>query len=230
MFSGIIQRMGSVRAIRPPAAKPSAATLAAALDLEAPDLLRDVSVGTSIAVNGVCLTLTALHEGVASFDIIPETWRRTNLSDLQPGDLVNLETSLRAGQPIDGHFVQGHVDGCGLIERIERGGGEYKLWIRVDADLTPYLVRKGSIAVDGVSLTMVDLGQTCFSVALIPTTLERTNLGRRQAGQRVNLETDILARIVVSRLDALCDAGRLSPPPAGRGVTWDQLRECGFVT
>jgi riboflavin synthase len=140
---------------------------------------------------------------------------------------VNLERSLRVGDPLDGHFVQGHVEGVGVVERVERGAGEWKLWVRVDAALIAPLVPKGSVAVDGTSLTLVDVATETFSVALVPTTRERTVLGRRGPGDRVNIETDILARLVLHRL-----RGVVARPDAstGHGVDWDTLREAGYMT
>ncbi len=183
-------------------------------------LAEDLPLGASVAVNGVCLTVADLAGESGSFDVVPETWQATALKGLRPRTPVNLERSLQVGDRIDGHFVQGHVDGVGTVAQIERTAGEWKLWVRAAAEILTYVVPKGSIAVDGTSLTIVDYLSDRFSVALIPTTLDETVLGRRQPGDEVNLETDILARIIVRRLDALRAAG---------GITVDQLREGGFV-
>jgi riboflavin synthase len=196
------------------------------LDISAETLLSGVPLGASVAVNGVCLTLAEQNGPIGGFDVIPETWRLTNLSQLSQGDWVNLERSLRVGDRIDGHFVQGHVDGVGTVERIERGG-EWRVLLRADEALARFIVRKGSIALDGVSLTVVDAAGGQFSVALIPTTLERTTLGALRVGGRVNIETDILARMIVARVDALLSG---AASEQRRGVTKELLRQSGFAS
>jgi riboflavin synthase len=222
MFAGIVEDLCKVVAARPGAhAKAAEARLA----VELGELMADLRPGASVAINGVCLTLAERDGSVGTFDVVPETWRLTNLQYLRAGDLVNVERSLRVGDRLDGHFVQGHVDGVGKIDRIQRERGEYKIWIRVATALRPYIARKGSVAVDGVSLTVVDVEQDRFSVVLIPTTLTRTVLGRRQPGAAVNIETDILARLIVSRLEQLRGEGA-----AVRGaLTWEHLQESGFL-
>lgn len=225
MFAGIVEAVGKVVALTPPRASTSTRTDAARIEIDMPGLLDGLATGASIAVNGACLTLAGTRGSVASFDVVPETLRRTNLQFLSAGDSVNLERSLRLGDRLDGHFVQGHIDGLGAVERVDRGGGECKLWIKADATLAPYLVPKGSVAVDGTSLTLVDVSGPRFSVVLVPTTLERTLLGRRRSGDRVNLETDLIARLVVQRL---YDSGLI--PPAPDGINMQNLRDAGFVS
>lgn len=231
MFAGIVEHVGTVVGIeragsaREGGAGGDAAKGNVRLDVELGELADGLALGASVAVNGVCLTLAALSGRQGGFDVIPETWRATNLSRLGSGDAVNLERSLRTGDRIDGHFVQGHVDAVGEVRRVDRGGGEWMLWMRVPRPLMRYIVRKGSIAIDGVSLTVVQTQQDAFSVALIPTTLERTVLGKRRAGDAVNIETDILARLVVDRLE-----GMLGGDSRADGVTIEKLREFGFVT
>ncbi len=217
MFTGIVERVCKVRGARPSEA-------AVRLEIELAELLDGLRLGASVAINGVCLTLAERHGVNGTFDVVPETWRGTNLSTLRQGDLVNAERSLQVGDRLDGHFVQGHVDGIGKIDRLERESGEYKVWISVDAALLPYLIRKGSVTIDGTSLTIVDVESERFSVALIPTTLEQTVLRFRQPGDGVNIETDILSRVIVSRLEAL-SAG---PGSEGHGLTWERLLESGF--
>jgi riboflavin synthase len=222
MFTGIIQHVGRVvRASASPRAIGAGTAHTLAIDIG--PLAEALPLGASIAVNGACLTAAALERTVARFDVVPETWRRTTLGELRVGDAVNLERSLRVGDALDGHFVQGHVDALGRVERVDRTGGEWKLWIRCDAEPLRDMVPKGSIAIDGVSLTLVDVEDARFSVALVPTTLERTVLGKRQPGQRVNLETDILARIVRRQLSLM--GGAASPS----GVTWGLLAEHGLA-
>jgi riboflavin synthase alpha subunit len=150
-----------------------------------------VAPGASVAVNGVCLT--ALGGNGFAFDVIPETLSRTTLGKLRPGARVNLERALGAGARLDGHIVQGHVDGIGVVESLSRMAGAVTLVVRAPG-VMDQIVPKGSIAVDGVSLTVVDVENGRFSVALIPTTLRITTLGRLRKGDRVNIETDVLAK------------------------------------
>jgi riboflavin synthase len=223
VFTGIVQHIGTVKSVSGRARRGPDAGDAYRLTIALGPLADGLPHGASVAINGVCLTLADADGSGGAFDVIPETWQRTTLADLQANDPVNLERSLRVGDALDGHFVQGHVDAVGRVDRIDRAGGAWKLWIAAPAELAPYVVAKGSIALDGTSLTIVDAETERFSVALIPTTLADTVLGRRQPGDRVNIETDILARLIVNRLAQL-DAGL-----ATGGVTWDRLRDAGFV-
>lgn len=157
-------------------------------------------IGDSIAVNGCCLTVVELQGGELSFEAGPETLQRTNLGRLQAGDAVNLETSLKLGDQLGGHLVTGHIDAVGRLERRDDDGQWSTMWFEVPNDLTRQMASKGSVAVDGVSLTLVDVERRRFSVALIPHTLEITTLGRRRPGDEVNLETDVLAKYVERQL------------------------------
>lgn len=156
--------------------------------------------GASIAVNGCCLTVVAIKGDLLSFDAGSETLSRTNLGSLKPGDRVNLETALRLGDEVGGHLVSGHIDGLGAVDAREDDGEWTKMWFRAPADLMRQMASKGSIAVDGVSLTLVDVTNDRFSVALIPHTLAATTLGLRNVGDAVNLETDLLAKYVERQL------------------------------
>ena len=225
MFSGIIEAVGKVVGLRAAPVGRSAAT-ATRLEIEAGTLFDELRDGASVAVNGACLTLADRRDAVVGFDVIPETWQRTTLQFLKVGDAVNLERSLRIGDRLDGHFVQGHVDGVGTVDRIERQAGEVKLWVVADAECMPYVVHKGAIALDGTSLTVVDVADNRFSVALIPITLERTTLGQCRPGRKVNIETDIFARVVLARLEGL---GRGEQVASAGGITWDRLREAGYL-
>lgn len=151
-------------------------------------------VGDSIAVNGACLTITALSEGQFCVDVTPETLRRTNLGDATSGELVNLEPALAYGGKVGGHLVQGHVDVVGMISEVIPEGNSYVITIHAPREITRYLVEKGFITVDGISLTVVTLSDTQFTIAVIPYTYENTTLGERKSGDRVNLEVDILAK------------------------------------
>lgn len=226
MFTGIIEHVGSVRRLQVAA---TAAAGARRLALDLGPLVNGLAPGASVAVNGACLTLAESQGSVGSFDVIPETWQRTNLSRLRVGDPVNLERSLRLGDRLDGHFVQGHVDGTAVVERVDRAGGDWKLWMTMPPELMPFLVPKGSIALDGASLTLVDVTERACSVALVPTTLARTTLSKLAPGDIVNVETDLLARLVVARLAALSGEAAMPTATAATGLTWERLRESGFA-
>lgn len=195
MFTGLIADLGSVTELAPDGEK--GATLGIATRLAS-----ELRAGDSIAVNGVCLTATDVHaEGFAAV-AMAETLRRSSLSSLQPGSQVNLELALRAEDRLGGHVVQGHVDGAGTIREIRADGIARVLSIECEPEVLRYLVAKGSIAVDGVSLTVSALHEDGFEVSLIPETLRRTNLGRMAVGERVNLEADVLAKHVERLLEA----------------------------
>jgi riboflavin synthase len=194
MFTGLIADLGCVKSIESDA---DGATLEIATALAG-----GLAEGDSVAVNGVCLTATAIDAGAFRAQAMQETLRRSSLRRLRPGSRVNLELALRADGRIGGHIVQGHVDGTGTIVGEREEGFSRVLEIDVDAELARYLVEKGSVALDGVSLTVSELRDGGFSVSLIPETLIRTNLGQAQVGDRVNLEVDILAKHVERLLKA----------------------------
>ena len=152
--------------------------------------------GDSVAVEGVCLTVVDGTSKTLAFDVVPETLARSTLGGLQPDDDVNLEPALRAGEPLGGHIVQGHVDGVGTVRSLEREGDDTRLWVDAPEDLLRYCVEKGSIGVSGVSLTIADLDERGFAAALVPHTLAATNLGALSVGDSVNLEVDLLAKYV----------------------------------
>ncbi|QDT53152.1 Riboflavin synthase [Caulifigura coniformis] len=192
MFTGLVEGLGTVRGSLPAGSgqrlviEPPAELLAGGLP----------QLGDSIAVNGCCLTIVDLGGGQWSFDVGEESLNRTNLGELTPGDVVNLERALAVGQRLGGHFVQGHIDGRGTVASIEPDGEWITMRFRLPAALGRYLVEKGSIAIDGVSLTVVEALPEEFSVMLIPHTLAATTLGRRKVGDTVNLEVDLLAKYV----------------------------------
>jgi riboflavin synthase alpha subunit len=152
------------------------------------------ALGDSISVSGCCLTVTAADDGALEFDAVPETIARTTLGSLEPGVEVNLEPALRAGEPLGGHFVQGHVDGRGRVGALEREGDGARLRVQLAHELQRYCVEKGSIALDGVSLTIAALGDDGVEIALVPFTLEHTTLGGLAPGDEVNVEVDLLAK------------------------------------
>lgn len=194
MFTGLVEGLGTVRTVIPE-------TAGIRLEIAPPELPilgpHDVcQIGDSIAINGCCLTVIAIQDGTWAFQAGEETLSKTNIGRLQPGDGVNLERSLPVSARLGGHFVQGHVDGVGTVDRIEQDGDWVTMWFRVPSSLTAVMVPKGSVAIDGVSLTLVNVEPERFSIALIPHTLDVTTLGRRAVGDAVNIETDILGKYV----------------------------------
>lgn len=188
MFTGLVQDLGSVVAIEA-TADGSRLVLRTALTPQIAD-------GDSVAVNGVCLTATRIEDGAFAADAMNETLRRTSLGELIAGETVNLELALRADQRLGGHIMQGHVDAIGRVQEVREDGFARIITVRPAADLLRYVVEKGSIAVDGVSLTVARVDEHSFDVSLIPETLERTNLGTAEPGRTVNLEVDIVAKYV----------------------------------
>jgi riboflavin synthase len=172
------------------------------LTVAAPATAAAAELGDSVAIDGVCLTVVALDGGTLSFDAVPETLARTALSSLDRDSRVNLEPALRAGDPLGGHYVQGHVDGVGTVRSLEPEGAGKRIWIETPVDLLRYVVEKGSIAVQGASLTVAATDGAGFAVALIPHTLEVTTLGALTPGDRVNLEVDVLAKYVEKLIKA----------------------------
>jgi len=189
VFTGIVRERGRVAAV-------DGGGGGVRLTVEAPATAPGVVVGDSVAVNGVCLTAVEAGNGTLAFDAVPETLARTSLGRLEPGVPVNLEPALRAGDPLGGHVMQGHVDGLARVRSVEPEGDGRRIWIDAAPDLLRYTVEKGSIAVDGVSLTVAALDDDGFAVALIPHTLAETTLGELTAGDDVNLEVDVLAKYV----------------------------------
>lgn len=189
MFTGLVEALGTVaaRTTEGPGDR---------LEVICPDIAPELVPGESVAVNGACLTVVARDEKSFHFQVGPESLRRTNLGELVPGDWVNLERSLRLSDRLGGHFVQGHIDGVGSIDQRLPQGEWVMVWFRCPQALAAQMVPKGSVAVDGISLTLVDVEAERFSVALIPHTLAHTTLGLKQPGAAVNLETDLLAKYV----------------------------------
>jgi riboflavin synthase len=200
VFTGIVEAVGSVAGLR------SGATLTR-IEIEAPGLAGAVAVGDSVAVNGACLTVAAAGGSRVSFDAVAETLARTSLGELRVGARVNLERALRADGRLDGHIVQGHVDGTGTLRALDRDGDDVRLHVDCGPEVADYLVPKGSVAIDGVSLTVVSARADGFDVALIPHTLAVTTLGERRPGDRVNLEADVLGKYVRRYLERLLPRG-----------------------
>jgi riboflavin synthase len=191
MFTGIVRELGTVEAFD-----------GSRLVVAAPETAASAAVGDSVAVVGVCLTVVANEDGRLAFDAVPETLSRTALGGLQPGDAVNVEPSLRVGDPLGGHVVQGHVDAVGRVRSVTPEGDGRRAWVDAPDAVVRYCIEKGSIAVDGVSLTVAAFDDEGFEVALIPHTLGVTTLGRLEPGDEVNLEADVLGKVVERLLAA----------------------------
>ncbi|MQA86207.1 MAG: riboflavin synthase [Streptosporangiales bacterium] len=189
MFTGIVEELGEVVAVEP-------RDDWALLTLRSPMVVQDAKPGDSVAVNGVCLTVVDVAGELFSADVVKETLSRSSLGELVPGSSVNLERPLRFDGRLGGHLVQGHVDGTGRILSREQGGQWEVVRISLPAELARYVVPKGSVAVDGVSLTVVDVDDDAFTVSLIPATLRLTVLGSKAPGELVNLEVDVIAKYV----------------------------------
>ncbi|MHB1036412.1 MAG: riboflavin synthase [Pirellulales bacterium] len=194
MFSGIVEVLATLAEVRdePPGKR---------LIVREPTVAAETALGDSIALNGCCLTVVAVEADTIAFEAGPETLKRTNLGELVAGSPVNLERALKLDARLGGHFVTGHIDGVGILDRRQDDRDWSTFWFRFPKDLGRQMVSKGSIAVDGVSLTLVDVEAERFSVALIPHTLSVTTLGRLTLGGRVNLETDLLAKHVQKLLE-----------------------------
>jgi len=212
LFTGLIEEVGVVRLIQKSAVN--------RLEISSKTVSTGVSVGDSVAINGVCLTVTSYRPGIMAFDFVRETALRTTLGDLQTGDLVNLESSLKAGESLGGHFVLGHVDSTCIVKSVRNLGESREITFTADADILQLVVEKGSIAIDGISLTIADCNEFGFTVALIPHSLDNTTLKNKRTGDRVNIETDILGKYVYK----LVSGNRNES-----GVTMDLLRQNGFI-
>lgn len=185
MFTGIVEELGTVAEMREGGLRIRAATV-----------LADAKIGDSICINGVCLTVTSIEGDIFNVDTVPETLRRTNLGDLRAGSVVNLERALLPSTRMGGHFVQGHIEGTATLVDITADGEAWMLRFETPAEIVRYIVEKGFITIDGISLTVVSRDPSSFTITVIPHTWSHTNLGTRSVGDRVNLETDILAKYV----------------------------------
>lgn len=210
MFTGIIEEMGTVRRLNQ---SPNRCEL----ELSASKVLEGTQIGDSIAVNGVCLTVIRLGEEHFTADVMPETLRRSNLGQLKPGSKVNLERAMAANGRFGGHIVAGHIDGTGKILAMQPEGNAVLVTISATPELLRYVVEKGSIAIDGISLTVAKVSRTDFTVSLIPHTGEETTLLKHRPGEIVNLETDIIGKYVEKLMQ-----------PKSNGVTMELLQQNGF--
>lgn len=195
MFTGIIEEVGTVLGIRRGAKS-------LVLDISADNILADVRIGDSIAVNGVCLTATSVNNNSFTADVMPETLSRSSLADLKSGSHVNLERAMAANGRFGGHIVSGHIDGTGTIKRIRKDDNAVRYEISADRTILKYIVEKGSVTIDGISLTVTEVSEKSFSVSVIPHTLSVTILGEKSVGSIVNLENDIIGKYVEKLLFA----------------------------
>ncbi len=189
MFTGIVREVGTVAAV-------DGNTQGIQLRIAARETASSAAIGDSIAIDGICLTAERIDDGIIVFHAVEETLSRTSLGGLRAGSEVNVEPALRAGEPLGGHFVQGHVDGVGRVRAVEAAGAGVRVVVEAPAELLRYCVEKGSIVVDGVSLTIAELSSGAFGVALVPHTLTATTLSALAPGSAVNLEVDLLAKYV----------------------------------
>lgn len=198
MFTGIVEGTGIVKSISK--IKAANRTADKRIEIDLGKLSKGLREGDSVSINGTCLTATSILKNTAFFEVVKETTKRTSLGLLNAGDRVNLERSLRINDRIEGHIVLGHIDGIGKIEDIVKVPSETKVWIRVNKQIASLLVPKGSIAVDGISFTIVDVTDAAFSIALVPHTLAVTTFKSKKKGEKVNIEVDILSKYVAKLL------------------------------
>ena len=217
MFTGIIEEVGALERLA-----------GGEIAIRAKKVLEDVALGDSIAVNGICLTVT--HFDAAHFvaDVMPETVRRTSLAELKRGSRVNLERALTLKSRLGGHIVSGHIDGAGTIAAMQEEGNAVLLTVRASTSILRYIVEKGSVALDGISLTVAHVGAADFTVSLIPHTREITNLREKRMGSRLNIETDILGKYVEKLFPGARTKGENDAPKSAGGLTMDFLRQQGF--
>jgi riboflavin synthase len=211
MFTGIIEQIGKVTAVRK-------GTQSLQLWVHCAEAFDDVHIGDSVAINGACLTVTVINRSDFCFDAVPETVQRTNLQYLHPGSPVNLERAMLSSSRFGGHMVQGHIDGTGILQSIEKRDNARVATVGCNADLLRYMIPKGSVALDGISLTIAEVTAKCFTMWIIPHTWENTALRYRKVGDVLNIETDMIARYVERFL-----------MNARKPLTMSSLEEMGFL-
>jgi riboflavin synthase len=220
MFTGIVQTTAKILDSIP-------TLVGRRLTVERGELKGTIVHGDSVCVSGVCLTAVEISDTTLSFDVIHETLMKTSIGRLAVGDAVNLEPAVTPNQPMGGHFMQGHVDGLAVIDALHTDDGQWRITLKPEAGaegLMDYIIPRGSVAIDGVSLTLARVASDCFDVALIPTTLKLTTLADRSVGDVVNIEADILAKTIVHQMERLRVKSDNQQP-----ITMDLLRQAGFV-
>jgi len=195
LFTGIVEGVGKVLDIKKNTKNRSAIQMTVDLGKNS----KDLKLGQSVALNGVCLTVIKIDKSKCSFEMIEETTKKTDLGNIKVGGIVNVERSLKVGERLEGHFVLGHVDGVGTISKIEKKPKEVQFWFEVPKNLARFVVQKGSIAIDGISLTVVDVKKNLASVCLIPHTIDVTNFSTKKIGDKINIETDILGKYLLKQ-------------------------------
>ena len=213
MFTGLIEAVCKVKSVRR-----SGGAMLLAIDLG--NLADECKVGDSIAVNGVCLTITRLEGSAGFFDVSAETLSKSTLDTLSPSSEVNIERAVKATDRFGGHFVQGHVDGAATVKAIDKQGKFAEMKFSAEAELLDAMVVKGSVAVDGISLTIAGIEKDSFSIALIPETLNKTTFGKVKIGDKVNIETDIIVKTIKRQLEKIL--------PQGEPLTAERLKGLGF--
>jgi len=193
MFTGIITSTGKIKKIEKNTKNRSSIKVSVDLGKDS----KGLKIGQSVALNGVCLSATKISKNVCTFEMIDETMKKTDLGNLKVGSIINVERSLKLGERLEGHFVLGHVDGVAKIEKIEKKPKEVKVWFKIPNNLKKYVVKKGSIALDGISLTVVDVKNNLGSVCLIPHTIQITNFKTKKIGDTLNIETDVLGKYIL---------------------------------
>ena len=194
MFTGIITGTGKIKKIEKNTKNRSAIKVSVDLGKNS----KGLKIGQSVSLNGVCLSATKISKNLCMFEMIDETMKKTDLGNLKVGSLINIERSLKIGERLEGHFVLGHVDGVATITKIEQKPKEVKVWFKIPKKLVKYVVEKGSIALDGISLTVVDTKNDLASVCLIPHTVEITNFKTKKIGDKLNIETDVLGKYILN--------------------------------
>lgn len=221
MFTGLVECIGRVSAV-------AAAGDVRRIDIEAPLIAPELRRGDSVSVSGVCCTVVSCGGRGFAFEIMPETRGRTTLGDLISGAPVNLERAMRLGSRLDGHIVSGHIDGLGIVRSAERGADTAEYFFSAPPEILRGIVKKGSVAIDGVSLTVIDADCEFFSVGLIPATLAATTMSRLKAGDAVNIETDVIGKYVLRFLESKF-SGEDAPREMRNSLTWDKLAEYGWT-
>lgn len=216
MFTGLVEEIGRVESV-------IKSTKSSRITIKAKNVLEGVKLGDSICTNGVCLTVTSFDSGKFTVDVMAETIRRSNLRNFSPGDEVNLERALSLGDRLGGHIVSGHIDGIGIIESFEQEDNAVWITITASHEILKYIVQKGSIAIDGVSLTVAYVDEAVFKVSVIPHTKDMTTLLRKKAGDEVNLECDVIGKYIEKFLGAKEQA------PVKKGIDFNFLSEYGFA-